>query len=67
MSLAPMKVQMLGFSSNLEWFAVWAVYCPLKLTQVPPLDAVAPPDEKPEASHWRFCVYETEDRDAFQS
>ena len=50
-SLAPLKVQMLGFSSDLEWFAVYAVYSPLKLPQGPPLGVVAPPDGKPEASH----------------
>ena len=50
-SLAPLKVQMLGFSSDLEWFAVCAVDSPLKLPQGPPLGTVAPPDGKPEASH----------------
>ena len=40
---------MLGFSSNLERFAVCAVYCPLKLPQGPPLGTVAPLDGKPEA------------------
>ena len=32
-SLAPLEVQMLGFSSNLEWFTVCTVHCPLKLLQ----------------------------------
>ena len=64
-SLVPLKVQMLGFSSDLEWFAVCAVYSPLKRPQGPPLGAVAPTDGKPEASHRCSRVYETEDRDAF--
>ena len=46
-SLTPLKVQMLSFSSNLEWFAVCTVHCPLKLPQGPPLGAVAPPDVEP--------------------
>ena len=50
-SLTPLKVQMLGFSSNLERFAMCAVDSPLELPQVPPLGTVAPPDGKPEASH----------------
>ena len=50
-SLAPLKVQMLVFSSDLEWFAVCTVDSPLKLPQGPPLGVVAPPDRKPEASH----------------
>ena len=58
---------MLGFSSNLEWFAMCAVYCPLKLPQGPPLGEVVPPDGKREASDGRSRVYETEDRDGFQS
>ena len=49
--LTPLKVQMLGFSSDLEWFAVCAVNSSLELPQGPPLGAVAPPDGKPEASH----------------
>ena len=56
---------MMGLSSNLEWFAMCAVHCPLKLSQGPPLDAVAPPDGKPEASDLRSRVHEAEDRDAF--
>ena len=47
----PLKVQMLGFSSNLEQFAVCAVDSSLELPQGLPLGAVAPPDGKPEASH----------------
>ena len=66
-SLAPLKVQMLSFSSNLERFAMCTVHSPLKLPQGSPLGAVAPPDGKPEASHRCSCVHETEDRDAFQS
>ena len=58
---------MLGLSSNLEWFAVCAVHCPLKLSQGPPLGAVAPPDVEPEAGHGRSSVHKTEDGDAFQS
>ena len=64
-SLTPLKVQMLSFSSNLEWFVVCTVHCPLKLLQGPPLGAVAPPDGKPEASHRCSRVHEAEDRDAF--
>ena len=50
-SLAPLEVQMLSFSSDLEWFAVCAVDSSLELPQGPPLGAVAPSDGKPEASH----------------
>ena len=50
-SLTPLEIQMLSFSSDLEWFAVCAVDSSLKLPQGPPLGAVAPPDGKPEASH----------------
>ena len=50
-SLTPLKVQMLGFSSDLERFAVCAMDSSLELPQGPPLGAVAPPDGKPEASH----------------
>ena len=50
-SLTPLKVQMLGFSSDLERFAVCAMDSSLELFQGPPLCVVAPPDRKPEASH----------------
>ena len=50
-SLTPLKVQMLGFSSDLERFAVYAVDSSLELPQGPPLGTVAPPDGKPEANH----------------
>ena len=50
-SLTPLKVQILGFSSDLERFAVRAVDSSLELPQGSPLGAVVPPDGKPEASH----------------
>ena len=50
-SLTPLKVQMLGFSSDLERFPVCAVDSSHELPQGPPLGAVAPPDGKSEASH----------------
>ena len=50
-SLTPLEIQMLSFSSDLEWFAVCVVDCSLELPQGPPLDAVAPPNGKPKASH----------------
>ena len=46
-----LKIQMLGFSSDLERFAVCAVDSSIELPQGPPLGAEAPPDGKPEASH----------------
>ena len=49
--LNPLKVQMLGFTSDLEWFALCAVNSSLELPQGAPLGVVAPPDGKPEASH----------------
>ena len=64
-SLTPLKVQMLGFSSDLERFAVFTVDSSLELPQGPPLGVVAPPDGKPEASHRRSRVYETQERNAF--
>ena len=50
-SLTALEIQMLSFSSDLEWFAVCAMDSSLKLPQGPPLGAVAPPDGKPEVSH----------------
>ena len=50
-SLTLLKVQMLGFSSDLEWFDVCAMDSSLELPQGPLLGAVAPPYGKPEASH----------------
>ena len=50
-NLAPLEVQMLSFSSDLEWFAMCAVDSSLELPQGPPLGAVAPPHGKPEASY----------------
>ena len=50
-SLTPLEIQMLSFSSDLEWFAMCAVNSSLELSQGPPLGTVAPPDGKPEASH----------------
>ena len=50
-SLTPLEIQMLSFSSDLEWFAVCAMDNSLELPQGPALGAVAPPDGKPEASH----------------
>ena len=50
-SLTPLEIQMLSFSSDLEWFAMCAMDSSLELPQGPPLGAVAPPDGKPEASH----------------
>ena len=49
--LTPLEIQMLSFSSDLEWFAVCGVDSSLELPQGPPLGMVAPPDRKPEASH----------------
>ena len=46
-SLAPLEVQMLSFSSNLEWFAVRTMHCPLKWPQGSPLSAKAPPNVEP--------------------
>ena len=48
-SLTPLEIQMLSFSSDLEWFAVCAVDSSLELPQRSPLGAGAPPDVKPEA------------------
>ena len=50
-SLTPLEIQMLSFSSDLEWFAMCAVDSSLELPQGPPLGGVAPSDGKPEASH----------------
>ena len=43
-SLTPLEIQMLSFSSDLEWFAMCAMDSSLELPQ-------GPPDGKPEASH----------------
>ena len=58
---------MLGFTSNLERFAVYAMYCPVKWLQGPPLGVVAPPDGESKACHGRSSVHEAEDGDAFKS
>ena len=64
-SLAPLEVQMLSFSRNLEWFAVSTVHCPLKWPQGSPLSAKAPPNVKPHARHGRPSVHQPKDGDAF--
>ena len=65
-SLTPLEVQMLSFSSNLEWFAVLAVHCPLKWPQGAPLSAKAPPNVEPQACHGCPSVHQPKDGDAFQ-
>ena len=50
-SLTPLEVQMLSFSSDLEWFAMCAMDSSFELPQGPPLGAVAPSDGKPKASY----------------
>ena len=65
-SLAPLEVQMLSFSSNLEWFAVSTVYYPLKLPRGSPLSAIAPPNVEPHARHGCSSVHQPKDGDAFQ-
>ena len=57
---------MLSFPSNLEWFAVRTVHCPLKWPQGAPLSAEAPPNVEPQACHGRPCVHQSKDGDAFQ-
>ena len=57
---------MLSFSSNLEWFAVRTMYCPLKWPQGAPLSAKAPPNVEPQARHGRPSVHQPKDGDAFQ-
>ena len=62
-SLAPLDVEMLSFTGNLQGFTVSIVYRPLKLLQ----GTVVPPDGKPEAGYGSSRVHETEDGYAFQS
>ena len=66
-NFATLQVQMLGFASNLEWFTVCAVYCPLKWLQGLPLGVVAPPDRESKADNRRSSVHKAEDGNAFQS
>ena len=65
-SLTLLEVQMLSFSSNLEWFAVSTVHCLLKWPQGDPLSTEAPPNVEPQACHGCPCVHQPKDGDAFQ-
>ena len=65
-SLTPLKVQMLGFTRNMERFAMRTVHRSLKWLQGPPLGAVAPPDGKSQACYRRSSVHKIEARDAFE-
>ena len=64
-SFALLEVQMLGFSSNLEWLAVCAMHCPFKRLQGPPLGTVAPPYGESHAGHGCSSVHEAKEGDAF--
>ena len=57
---------MLSFSSNLEWFDVRTVHCPLKWPQGSPLRGKVPPNVEPQARHGRPSVHKSKDGDAFQ-
>ena len=52
---------MLGFTSDLQWFAVRAVYCPLKWLQGPLLGTVAPPYGESHTGHGRSSVHKAEE------
>ena len=57
---------MLGFTSDLQWFAVRTMHCPLKWPQGPPLGAVAPPYGESHTGYGRSSVHKAEDGDAFE-
>ena len=50
-SFAPLYVQVLSLTGNLQWFAICTMHCALKLLQGSPLGAVAPPNSEPHAGH----------------
>ena len=57
---------MLGFTSDLQWFAVRAMYCSLKWLQGPTLGVVASPYGESHTGHGRSSVHKAEEGDAFE-
>ena len=50
-SFTPLYIKVLGFSGNLQWFAVCTMHRALKLLQGSPLGAVVPPNSELHAGY----------------